>query len=95
MRDNAVDILKALADDTRMAIVRELIGGGEFRTHDLTKKFTLSQPTLSHHLTQLVNVHILNVKKDGPYSVYNLNIKYLKEIGIDMQKLVYAKHAHG
>ena len=94
MLDNTVDILKALADDTRMSIVRELIGGGELRTQDLTKKFTLSQPTLSHHLAQLVNVHILNSKKEGSCSVYSLNTKYLISIGIDIQKLAYAKHAH-
>ena len=94
MVDHTVGILKALADDTRIAIVRELIGGRELRTQELTKKFTLSQPTLSHHFALLVDAHILNATKEGSYWVYSLNDEYLTRIGIDIQKLAYAKHAH-
>ena len=94
MLDQTVDILKALADDTRIAIIRELIGGKELRVQELTKNFTLSQPTLSHHFAILVETHILNSKKEGAYYVYSLNNEYLTRIGIDIQRLAYAKHAH-
>ena len=94
MVDHTVGILKALADDTRMTIIRELLINKEMRVQELSKKFTLSQPTLSHHFSILVDTHILIAKKDGAYWVYNLNTPYLEQIGINMQKLAYAKHAH-
>lgn len=58
------------------------------------KKFTLSQPTLSHHLATLMDTHILNAKKEGASWMYSLNNEYLKQIGIDIKKLAFAKHAH-
>ena len=94
MTDHTVGILKAIADDTRIAIIRELIGGRQLRGQELTKNFTLSQPTLSHHFALLVDAHILNAKKEGTYWVYSLNTEYLSHIGIDIYKLAYAKHAH-
>ena len=94
MQDQTVSILKALADDTRIGIVRQLIGGKELGTQDLAKEFTLSQPTLSHHLAVLTDTHILNARKDGVLWMYSLNNEYLKQIGIDIKKLAYAKHAH-
>lgn len=94
MQDQTVSILKALADDTRIVIVRELIDGDELGTQDLAKKFTLSQPTLSHHLAILMDTHILNARKEGVSWMYSLNNEYLKQIGIDIKKLAFAKHAH-
>lgn len=94
MQDQTVSILKALADDTRISIIRQLIGGGELGTQDLAKKFTLSQPTLSHHLSLLMDTHILNARKNGVLWLYSLNDEYLKKIGINIAKLAYAKHAH-
>ncbi len=94
MQDQTVSILKALADDIRMAIVRELMEDDELGTQDFIKKLTISQPTLSHHLAILLDVHILNAKKEGVLWRYSLNKTYLKKIGIDMKKLAHAEHAH-
>lgn len=94
MQDQTVSVLKAFADNTRIAIIRELIGGDELGTQDLAKKFSLSQPTLSHHLAILTDTHILNARRDGVLWMYHLNHEYLEKIGIDIKKLAYAKHAH-
>lgn len=83
-----------LADDTRIGIVRQLIGGKELGTQDLAKEFMLSQPTLSRHLSLLMDTHILNARKDGVSWMYSLNNEYLEKIGIAIEKLAYAKHAH-
>ena len=94
MHDQTVSILKALADDTRIGIIRQLIENGELSTSDIAKSFTLSQPTLSHHLSLLMDTHLLNARKNGVSWVYSLNSEYFEKIGINIKKLVHAKHAH-
>ncbi|MDE2026837.1 MAG: winged helix-turn-helix transcriptional regulator, partial [Patescibacteria group bacterium] len=76
-----------LADETRLHIVRYLLDTNEMTCQDLMKKFPLSQPTLSHHFNKLVDARILNSEKDGVLWIYRLNRLFLKESGIDIDKL--------
>lgn len=87
MRNQTVSILKALADETRLQIVRYLLGTEEMSCQELMKKFPLSQPTLSHHFNKLVDAHILDSQKDGVIWIYRLNKSFLKQSGIDIKKL--------
>lgn len=88
MERNAVKIFKALADETRMDIIRHLISGNEIPCQELMKKFPLSQPTLSHHFNKLVDAGVLNSRKEGVLWFYSINKKHLKDLGIDLKKLV-------
>lgn len=87
--ENTIAILKALADKTRLDIVRALV-----RDHNDTKSCSevsavssLSQPAMSHHFGKLVDAGVLLERKVGTEKIYELNSKALAEVGIDPKKL--------
>ena len=87
-----VVLLKALADDIRLGIVRDIarqpeavascdiVGGCARRTK-------LSQPAMSHHFKRLVDAEILLVEKHGTENRYRCNMALLQQHGIDIAKL--------
>ncbi|HEX8965688.1 MAG TPA: metalloregulator ArsR/SmtB family transcription factor [Patescibacteria group bacterium] len=83
-----VTLFKALADPTRIKILEHLLKKEEMTCQDLMKKFSLSQPTLSHHFNKLVNAGILHSKKDGVLWIYSVNKQFLEEIGLDIKKFI-------
>lgn len=87
--DKSVVILKALADPTRLELVRDLarkpIGSGS--CGELTAESDLSQPAMSHHFAKLVQAGIITEQKQGVRKFYRLNRQLLKRSGIDIAKL--------
>ena len=67
------DLLKVLADPTRLQIVvtlREL--GDAVCVCDCTAAFGLSQPTVSHHLARLRDAGLVDVTRRGGWAYYRL-----------------------
>jgi ArsR family transcriptional regulator len=93
MKNHTVTFLKALADQTRIDIIKELLKKKEMSCQQLMKKFSLSQPTLSHHFNKLVDNHILLSRREGALWFYTLNQSLLKQKGIDVKRLLN-KPAH-
>jgi len=59
-------IAKALADPRRFEIYTMIARGpGEVPCKRLVKGFDVSQATISHHLKELVNVGLIDSRKDG------------------------------
>lgn len=90
--DTTATILKALADETRLDIVRRLSKGDSALlsnnlARDCQSLGKLSQPAMSHHLGKLVDAGILHEQKIGTEKTYQLNAGLLEEIGIDPTKL--------
>lgn len=81
-------IFKALADDTRISVVRHVANEKEIACQELMKRFPLSQPTMSHHFNKLVEAGILNNRRDGVLWFYTLNTKHLKSLGINIEKML-------
>ena len=52
------DICKVLSDPHRLRIMRALVDG-EKCASELLRDFTISQPTLSHHMKTLVEAELL------------------------------------
>jgi len=69
---DCVDFCKALADETRQAILRMLLQG-EMCVGDIVDAFGLSQPTISHHLSALKNVGLVSNRKEGKQVYYAIN----------------------
>jgi ArsR family transcriptional regulator len=67
-------IFKALSDPTRVRLVSLLVAhpAAEACVCDLTDPVGLSQPTVSHHLKQLVEAGILTRSERGRWSYYRL-----------------------
>lgn len=70
--DSFVSICKALGDPHRVAIVK-LLSGGEKCACNLLEQFSITQPTLSHHMRILSTCGLVSVRKDGKWSHYSLN----------------------
>lgn len=86
---DSVTILKALADKTRLDIVRTLVRDRDdtARTAEVRTCSSLSQPAMSHHFGKLVDAGVLLERKVGTEKVYELNSKLLLKSGIDVKKL--------
>jgi ArsR family transcriptional regulator, arsenate/arsenite/antimonite-responsive transcriptional repressor len=82
-------VLKALADKTRLDIVRNLVNkpAAISSCSAVSTCSGLSQPAMSHHFGKLVDAGILNEQKVGTEKMYELNVKFLNSIGIDPTKL--------
>ena len=89
---NTVAVLKSLADETRLSVVRNLarndkeVIGSEIVT-DCSAALKLSQPTMSHHFNKLVAAGVLIERKSGVEKFYRLDKELLNSIGIDTNKL--------
>lgn len=67
-----IQLLGALADPTRMEILRELAGAPEVCACDFTSCCTVSQPTVSHHLKVLRDAGAVTSERRGNWVFYRL-----------------------
>ncbi len=71
--DLDIRLLAALADPTRLAIVRELAGSNEVCACDFTSCCDVRQPTVSHHLRVLREAGIVTSERRGTGIFYRLD----------------------
>ncbi len=69
---DCVEFCRALADSTRQQILVMLLEG-EMSVGDIVEAFTMSQPTISHHLNVLRQFGLVNSRKDGKQVFYMIN----------------------
>lgn len=72
MTIDCVEFCKALADDTRQKILEMLIEG-EKCVGDIVDAFSMSQPTISHHLGILKQFNLVTSRKEGKQVFYAIN----------------------
>lgn len=87
-----VAILKALADEMRLGIVKDVARHeGSVSSCDIVKacakRAALSQPAISHHFHRLVAAQILLIEKCGTQNRYRLNAAYVRQHGIDITQM--------
>lgn len=70
--DPDVRLFQALADPTRLAIVRELAGSPEVCACDFSSCCDVQQPTVSHHLKILREAGVLESERRGTQIYYRL-----------------------
>ena len=68
----AADICKVLSDPHRLRIMRALVDG-EKCASELLRDFTISQPTLSHHMKILCDSGIVIGRKEGKWMHYSIS----------------------
>jgi ArsR family transcriptional regulator, arsenate/arsenite/antimonite-responsive transcriptional repressor len=74
--DASVEVLKALADPTRLQMIGVLKRSVQpVCICDFTAAFALSQPTISHHMAKLREAGLVDVTRDGIWAYYRLNRK--------------------
>lgn len=74
--DESVELLKALADPTRLQMVGVLKRSSEpVCICDFTASFKLSQPTISHHMAKLKDAGLVEASKAGIWAYYRLKTR--------------------
>ncbi|MBQ7154295.1 MAG: helix-turn-helix transcriptional regulator [Synergistaceae bacterium] len=75
---DAALICRALGDTNRLQIV-ELLTNGEQCACKLLEHFSITQPTLSHHIKILSECGLLDSRREGVRTFYSLNCETLRE----------------
>lgn len=83
---DAVRIFKALADENRIQIIKQL-QDGEKCGLEILEELSITQPNLSHHMRILCDSGIVESRKDGKWIYYKISaeqcdkaMELLKEI---------------
>ncbi|MHB1295390.1 MAG: ArsR/SmtB family transcription factor [Anaerolineae bacterium] len=66
-------LFRALADETRLAILRQLREQGEVCACEFLACCRLAQPTVSHHLGILRRAGLVKASKRGQWVYYSLD----------------------
>lgn len=68
---NCAGLLKVLADETRLAVVQQLMDGPK-HVGDINEALHLEQSLLSHHLRVLRESGLVEAERDGKAVLYRL-----------------------
>ena len=71
--DQFIKVLGVLAEGVRFKILSLIASKGELTAKDILAEFEFSQPTLSHHMSCLVESGLVNVKRKGRSAYYSIN----------------------
>jgi len=71
-------LFKALNDATRRSIL-ERLREKDMSAGDIADCFTVSKPTISHHLDLLKQANLILAEKRGQFVIYSLNTSVLEE----------------
>jgi DNA-binding transcriptional ArsR family regulator len=86
--DPDILLLSALADPTRLEIVRQLAGSAEVCACDFTECCGVSQPTVSHHLKVLRDAGVVTSERRGTWVFYRIAPTVLERLAGIAQSLV-------
>lgn len=78
--ENAARLFRALGDETRLAIIRQLHAQSEVCACDFLACCDLAQPTVSHHLKVLREAGLISGEKRGLWVHYRLNPEVLARL---------------
>ena len=74
-----LDFFKALANESRLKLVG-LLAQRERSVEELAAMLQLKEPTVSHHLTKLKELNLVQMRPDGNTHFYRLNQDALQEL---------------
>ena len=68
---DCASVLKVLADETRLAVVEQLLEGPK-HVGEINEALEVEQTLLSHHLRVLRDAGLVNSERDGKQMLYSL-----------------------
>lgn len=75
-----MDIFSALAEPTRRTIVEMLARNGPLSATDISARFSVSPPAISHHLKVLREAQVVVMEKQAQQRIYQLNPDAMGEL---------------
>ena len=73
------DVWNALADPTRRQILT-LLKKDDMNAGEIAEQFSMTKPSISHHLSILKQANLVTSRKTGQNVIYSLNISVFEEI---------------
>ena len=70
--------LKALADPIRREILN-LLKSGRLSAGEITNHFSVTAPSISRHLSVLMDADLIRDKREGKFIFYEINASVLEE----------------
>jgi len=70
--------MQALADPTRLKIL-EILKDKDSAVFDIAKNFSITPPSLSHHLSILKQADLITFRREGQNLIYSLNLSVFEE----------------
>lgn len=80
------ETFKALSDKTRREILN-LLQKGDMTAGDIANSFSMTQATVSHHLSVLKEAGLICDRREGKYIIYELNTSVIEEIMVWLSDL--------
>lgn len=72
-------LFKALNDPTRREIL-EMLKEGDMTAGEIADRFSISKPSISHHLDLLRQADLVSSAKEGQFIYYSLNTTVMDEM---------------
>ena len=88
-----IGFFKAICDSNRHQILQLLKNNGEMNATDIIEKIGLSQPTISHHLKILTEANVLETRKSGRETYYQINKKVVNSCCTNFAKDICSNHS--
>jgi ArsR family transcriptional regulator len=89
--DEVVQHLEAISDPIRMKIIFLIGCQGKLNVTEISSKFSISRPAISHHLKVLKNFGLLHCERSGKEIFYYLNkqklVKQLRALADTLEQL--------
>ena len=73
------DVFKALSDETRREILR-LLSSGDMTAGAIAENFSMTKPSISHHLSVLRHAGLVTAERRGQEIVYSLNTTVFQDL---------------
>lgn len=73
-------LLKAIAHETRLCVVMQLLKNEELNVSELREYMECEQSLLSHHLTDMRAKGVLNCRRSGKNNYYSLKDKRIANV---------------
>lgn len=73
------DLFKALADPTRRRIL-ELLRDDDLSAGEIAAAFSISRPSISHHLNLLSRARLVLREREGQNIIYSINTTVFQEV---------------
>lgn len=77
--------MHALADPTRRKIL-ELLKKEDMPVNEIAKHFSITLPSLSHHLSVLKQSDLVTFQRQGQVLMYSLNLSVFEEVAQTLVK---------
>jgi len=90
-----IRVLRALSDPNRFRMVQEVAAAGELSCGQVVERFSLSQPTISHHMKILTEADVFSVRREGQHAFISVNHGLLGEMAALLPRRLASRARRG